>query len=154
VTEPNATNQAADGRGEGAVRANAGRGPEDGSAPLAIIRLLLIASVLGLVAAFAAVVFEVVVHGVQILLWSNLPDAAGWREPPWWYVLAVPALGGLIVALALRLPGHGEHPPLQGLGTDPSLPSIRACVPAILWPWLIAASARVYRPWRWDRFAQ
>jgi H+/Cl- antiporter ClcA len=122
MTDPNATNQAAGGRGEGAVRPGSGGGPEDGSAPLAIVRLLLVAAVLGLVVAFAAVVFEIVVHVVQTLLWSNLPDAAGWQEPPWWYVLAVPALGGLIVALALRLPGHGGHPPLQGPSTDPMAP--------------------------------
>ena len=122
MTEPNATNKAAGGRVERAVRPGSSRGPEDGSAPLAAVRLLLVAAVLGLVAAFAAVVFEIVVTGVQHLLWSNLPDAAGWREPPWWYVLAVPALGGLLVALALRLPGHGGHTPLQGLSTDPIRP--------------------------------
>ena len=122
MTEPNAPNQAAGSRGEGTIRPDSGRRPEDGYAPLAIVRLLLVAAVLGLVAAFAAVVFEIVVHGAQNLLWSNLPDAAGWSEPPWWYVLAVPALGGLLVALVLRLPGHGGHPPLQGLGTDPMAP--------------------------------
>jgi H+/Cl- antiporter ClcA len=122
MTDPNATNQTAGGRGEGAARPGSGRGPKDGSAPLAFVRLLLIAAVLGLVTAFAAVVFQIVVQGVQNLLWSDLPGAAGWQEPPWWYVLAVPALGGVLVALALRLPGHGGHSPLQGLSTDPMAP--------------------------------
>jgi H+/Cl- antiporter ClcA len=115
MTDPNATN-------EGAARPGADRAPEDGPKPLAFVRLLLIAAVLGLVTAFAAVVFELVLHGIHNMLWSILPDAAGWQEPPWWYVLAVPALGGLLVALALLLPGHGGHPPLQGLGTDPMKP--------------------------------
>jgi H+/Cl- antiporter ClcA len=122
MTDPDVTNQLAGDRGEEAVRPDSGHGREDGSAPLAIVRLLLIAAVLGLVAAFAAAVFEIVLHGAQSLLWSNLPGAAGWQEPPWWYVLAVPTLGGLLVALALRLPGHGGHGPLQGISTDPITP--------------------------------
>jgi H+/Cl- antiporter ClcA len=122
MTDSNAARQAAGDRGEEAARTGAGRGPNDGSAPLAVLRLFLVVAVLGLVAAFAAVVFEIVVHLAQNLLWSELPSAAGWQEPPWWYVLAMPALGGLLVALALRLPGHGGHPPLEGLGTNPMAP--------------------------------
>src|SRR5215210_6109900 len=121
MTDPNTTDQAVGG-GEGAAQPSTDRGPEDGPQPLAVVRLLLLAAVLGLVAAFAAVVFMVVVSGVQNLLWSALPDAVGWKEPPWWYVLAVPVLGGLIVALALRLPGHGGHAPLQGLSVTPIAP--------------------------------
>lgn len=114
MTDPNVSDQAAGGRGEEAVQPDSGRGPEDESAPLAIVRLLLLAVVLGLVAAFAAVLCEIVLHVVQNLLWSNLPDVAGWQEPPWWYVLTVPALGGLIVALALRLAWSRWAPPTPG----------------------------------------
>jgi H+/Cl- antiporter ClcA len=122
MTNPNARNQAIDDGGEGAARPGSGRDPENGFVRLTAVRLLLVASVLGLVAAFAAVIFEIVVHLVQTLLWSDLPGAAGWQAPPWWYVLAVPSLGGLLVALALRLPGHGGHSALQGLGTSPMAP--------------------------------
>jgi|SRR5215217_3166563 len=113
MTDSNAARQAAGDRGEEAARTGAGRVPNDGSAPLAVLRLFLVVAVLGLVAAFAAVVFEIVVHLAQNLLWSELPNAAGWQEPSWWYVLAMPALGGLLVALAFRLPGHGGPPHLK-----------------------------------------
>ena len=122
MTDPNASEQAPHGSREGAARHGKDRGTEDGTGPLAFVRLLLLAAVLGPVAAFAAVVFQMVVAGVQNLLWSVLPDAAGWGEPPWWYTLVLPVLGGLIVALALRLPGRGGHSPLGGLSTDPLQP--------------------------------
>jgi H+/Cl- antiporter ClcA len=122
MTDPNTTNQAVGGGGKGAARPGPARGPEDGPQPLSVVRLLLLAAVLGIVAAFAAAVFMIVVTQAQNLLWSDLPDAAGWREPPWWYVLAVPVLGGLLVALALRLPGRGGHAPIQGLSMAPMAP--------------------------------
>ena len=53
------------------------------------------------------------------LLWDELPDAANWDEPPWWYVLAIPTLAGAVVALALRLPGGGGHAPIEGIGLKP-----------------------------------
>lgn len=93
-----------------------------------MVRLLLLAALLGLLATLAAVIFYSLVHQLENLLWSTLPGAIGWGEPPWWYVLAVPAVGGLLVALALRLPGHGGHHPLQGLGTDPVTPRMLVSV--------------------------
>ena len=122
MTDPNAIEQAPRGGSEPPGRHGTDRDSEDGSRLLPFVRLLLLAAVLGLVAAFAAVVFQMVVAGVQNLLWNVLPDAAGWREPPWWYTLVLPCLGGFIVALALRLPGRGGHSPLQGLSTDPLEP--------------------------------
>lgn len=122
MTDPNATNQAGGGSGEITPQRGTDQSSDNKPQLLAVVRLLLIAAVLGLVAAFAAVVFTIVVHEVEHLLWSDLPDAAGWREPPWWYVLAVPVLGALLVALALRLPGNGGHSPLQGLSTNPMTP--------------------------------
>jgi H+/Cl- antiporter ClcA len=115
MSDPQASNQAVGGGGEPEARSGSER-------RLKTVRLLIVAAVLGLVAAFAATLFEIVVHLAENLLWSDLPSAAGWQEPPWWYVLALPALGGLLVALALRLPGHGGHSPLQGLGTEPMTP--------------------------------
>ena len=46
------------------------------------------------------------------LVWDEVPDALGWSEPAWWYVVLVPALAGVLVAAAIRLPGHGGHVPL------------------------------------------
>jgi H+/Cl- antiporter ClcA len=48
-------------------------------------------------------------------VWEYLPDEFGWDEPAWWYVILVPGLAGLLVAGAVRLPGHGGHSPLEGI---------------------------------------
>jgi H+/Cl- antiporter ClcA len=87
--------------------------------PPVSVRTLVIAGVLGVPVALAAVGFISLVHGVEALLWDEIPDAASWDEPPWWYVLLIPTLAGVVVAGALRLPGGGGHPPLDGLGLDP-----------------------------------
>ena len=84
----------------------------------AYLRTLLLAAALGVPASAAALVFTSSVHAVETLLWTDLPDSAGWTEPPWWYVLLVPATAGALVAGALRLPGNGGHSPLQGLSLD------------------------------------
>ena len=87
--------------------------------PPVSVRTLVIAGVLGVPVALAAVGFTSLVHGLESLLWDELPDAASWDEPPWWYVIAIPTLAGVVVAGALRLPGGAGHPPLDGLGLDP-----------------------------------
>ena len=81
----------------------------------AYVRTLVVAAALGAPAAFVAVLFQTAVHDLTQLVWEELPDGVGWSEAPWWYVLLVPALAGLIVAAALRLPGGGGHAPLEGL---------------------------------------
>jgi len=90
--------------------------------PPVSVRTLVIAGVLGVPVALAAVGFTSLVHGLESLLWDELPDAADWHEPPWWYVLAIPTLAGVVVAGAIRLPGAAGHPPLDGLGLDPPHP--------------------------------
>lgn len=84
--------------------------------PRAYVRTLVLAAALGAPAAFAAVLFQTAVHDVTRLVWEELPDVLGWSEAPWWYVLLVPALAGVLVAVAVRLPGRGGHAPLEGLG--------------------------------------
>jgi H+/Cl- antiporter ClcA len=59
------------------------------------------------------------IHGVTLLMWTTIPEAFTWTSPPGWYVVAVPTLGGLLVAQALRLPGHGGESPAAGLALDP-----------------------------------
>ena len=88
----------------------------------AYVRTLVLAALLGVPVAFAAVLFQTAIHDVTHLVWDVIPDDLGWSEPAWWYVILVPGLAGLLVAAAVRLPGHGGHSPLEGLGADPIAP--------------------------------
>ena len=93
------------------------------------LRTLVFAALLGVPVAFAAVLFQTAIHDVTQLVWEEIPDALDWAEPPWWYVVLVPGVAGLIVAVALGLPGHGGHSPLEGL----SMAGVRAVeLPSIL----------------------
>jgi H+/Cl- antiporter ClcA len=92
------------------------------------LRTLVFAALLGIPVAFAAVLFQTAIHDVTQLVWEEIPDAFDWTQPPWWYVILVPGLAGVLVAAAIRLPGRGGHSPLEGLGMEPvravELPSI------------------------------
>jgi H+/Cl- antiporter ClcA len=97
------------------------------------VRTLVLAALLGVPVAFAAVVFQTAIHDVIHLVWDVIPDELGWSEPAWWYVVLVPGLAGLLVAAAVRLPGHGGHSPLEGLGADPIPPiHLTSILPAAL----------------------
>ena len=85
----------------------------------AYLRTLVYAALLGVPAAFAAVLFQTALHDVIHLVWEVVPEELGWDEPAAWYVVLVPAIAGVLVALAVRLPGHGGHSPLEGLGMGP-----------------------------------
>ena len=99
----------------------------------AYVRVLVLAGVLGAPVAFAAVLFQTAVHDVIHLVWEEIPEGFGWDEPAWWYVILVPGLAGVLVAGALRLPGHGGHTPLEGLGADPIPPlALTSILPAAL----------------------
>ena len=80
------------------------------------LRTLVLAALLGVPVAFAAGLFQTAIHDATHVVWDVVPDWLGRSEPPTWYVILVPAVGGLLVAAALRLPGHGGHTPLEGLG--------------------------------------
>jgi H+/Cl- antiporter ClcA len=82
----------------------------------AYLRTLLLAALLGVPVAFAAVLFQTALHDLTHFVWEDIPDWLDWSEPAGWYVVLVPVLAGLLVAAALRLPGHGGHSPLEGLG--------------------------------------
>jgi len=88
----------------------------------AYLRTLVLAALLGFPVAFAAVLFQTAIHDLIHLVWEVIPDEFGWSEPAWWYVILVPGLAGLLVAAAVRLPGHGGHSPLEGLGAEPIPP--------------------------------
>ena len=86
------------------------------------LRTLVFAAVLGIPVAFAAVLFQTAIHEVTHVVWEEVPDAFDWSQPPWWYVVLVPGLAGVLVAAAVRLPGHGGHSPLEGVSTSPVRP--------------------------------
>jgi H+/Cl- antiporter ClcA len=99
----------------------------------AYVRTLVLAALLGVPVAFAAVLFQTAIHDLIHLVWEVIPDDLGWSEPAWWYVILVPGLAGLLVAAAVRLPGHGGHSPLEGLGADPIPPiALASILPAAL----------------------
>lgn len=79
--------------------------------------LVGLAALIGIPAALVASVFLVLVHWVEDMLWTGLPEALGKSEPPWYLVVAFPVAGAALVALArLLLPGDGGHSPLHGIG--------------------------------------
>ena len=95
---------------------------------LGYLRTLALAALLGFPVAVAAVLFQTAIHDVIHFVWEVVPHWLDWSEPAWWYVILVPAFAGVLVALFLRLPGHGGHSPLEGISTAPiqpiELPSI------------------------------
>ena len=90
--------------------------PDVALAPRAYLRTLILAAALGVPVAAAAVLFQTAIHDLTHLVWEDIPDWFDWSEPAGWYVVLVPALAGLLVAAAVRLPGHGGHSPLEGIG--------------------------------------
>ena len=97
------------------------------------VKTLVLAALLGVPVAFAAVLFQTAIHDVIHLVWEVIPDELGWSEPQGWYVILVPGLAGLLVAAAIRLPGHGGHSPLEGLGAEPIPPiHLASILPAAL----------------------
>jgi chloride channel protein, CIC family len=82
----------------------------------AYLRTLAFAALLGVPVAFAAVLFQTALHDLIHLVWEVVPNWLGWSQPPGWYVVLVPGIAGILVAAAVRLPGHGGHTPLEGLG--------------------------------------
>jgi H+/Cl- antiporter ClcA len=81
------------------------------------LRTLVLAALLGFPVAAAAVLFQTAIHDVIHFVWEVIPHWLDWDEPAGWYVILVPALAGVLVALFLRLPGHGGHSPLEGIST-------------------------------------
>ncbi len=82
----------------------------------AYLRLVALGAVVGIPAALAAAVFLALVHDLEHWLWDDLPDALGHSGPPWYLVIGLPAVGGVIVAIVrLLLPGDGGHRPIEGL---------------------------------------
>jgi H+/Cl- antiporter ClcA len=87
----------------------------------AYLRLVLVGALIGIPAALLASGFLVLVHQLEHVLWDDLPDQLGYSTPPWFLVIALPAIGGALVALArAALPGDGGHEPLGGISMEPT----------------------------------
>ena len=102
--------------------ADAGQTPDPAAAmrDRRFLFLLVLAAILGVVASLVAWGFLELVHELQPWVFTDLPDAIGFDDTPWWWYLPVLGLAGVVVALAItRLPGHGGHKPSDGLGTTP-----------------------------------
>jgi H+/Cl- antiporter ClcA len=108
-------------------------------------KLLIVCGLVGIPVSAVAFGFLALEHELTDLLWEDLPDAAGFDEPPWWWGIPSLIVAGLIVAVAVtRLPGGGGHIPADGIGagaTDPHhLPGIllagfaSLCLGAVIGP--------------------
>ncbi len=97
----------------------AGGGPPSESlGPGRVGGLVLLAMLVGVLAGVGSSLFVAVEHHLQAWLWTDLPEALGHDSAPWWLAVIILATGSLVVAVATRLPGHGGHSPLDGLGLD------------------------------------
>jgi H+/Cl- antiporter ClcA len=96
--------------------------PPAAPSPREYLRILVIAALLGIPVAIAAAAFMSASNGLITLVWTTIPAEAGWTTSPWWYVLAIPTIAGLLVAAALRLPGHGGEPAVAGIALAPLSP--------------------------------
>jgi H+/Cl- antiporter ClcA len=85
------------------------------------LRLVLLGAAVGIPAAFLAALFLAAVHGLEHVLWHDIPKDLGKASPPWYFVIIFPLVGAAICLGARRLlPGDGGHDPLQGLNKTPT----------------------------------
>ncbi|MFZ0530161.1 MAG: chloride channel protein, partial [Propionicimonas sp.] len=83
-----------------------------------IVKLSALALVVGLVAGAGASAFVAVQHDLTHWVWHELPSLIGFAEAPWWMVLLLPVIGGVLTYATFRLPGHGGHGPLDGFSLN------------------------------------
>jgi H+/Cl- antiporter ClcA len=85
------------------------------------LRLVLLGAGVGIPAAFFAALFLAAVHGLEHVLWHDIPKDLGKASPPWYLVIIFPLVGAAICLAARKLlPGDGGHDPLQGLNKTPT----------------------------------
>lgn len=76
-----------------------------------LVRLTTLGALVGVPVGLLAFGFMWLVHELGHLLWHELPKVLGSAGPPWYLVIGLPVVGGLLVHLARRLPGDGGHSP-------------------------------------------
>ena len=87
-----------------------------GPTPKVLAVTCVFAAVVGVVVSLAAWCFLELVHQIQNGVFNDLPGDMGYHSAPWWWLLIVLAVAGLVTALAVeRLPGRGGHVPSHGL---------------------------------------
>jgi len=91
---------------------------DEAPAPKDMARLLVIAVIVGVVGAIGATAFLYVVHELQHVAFSSLPEALGIDGAPWWWAGIMLLIGATIVLIAQRLPGHTGASPLTGFHFD------------------------------------
>jgi H+/Cl- antiporter ClcA len=113
---------------DSAPAATAGAPSAPQATPQDFFRALVIAVVIAVPISLLALGFVALSGWLNDVIWRNVPDALGMGdEPAWWWLLLVPVVLGVLVALARKLPGHADHGPLDGFAkhTDPRhLPGI------------------------------
>jgi chloride channel protein, CIC family len=86
-----------------------------------LLRLVVFGAIIGIPAALLSLLFFTAVHYLEHVLWTDLPAALGSNDPPAYLIVALPAIGGLVVAAArLLLPGDGGSSPLTGMAHEPT----------------------------------
>src|SRR5258708_39452128 len=92
----------------------AGPGPSPPPKQLAVLTVL--AAAVGLVVSLAAWCFLELIHQTQHEVFTDIPSDMGYNSPPWWWLVLVLGIAGVVVAVAIeRLPGRGGHIPPEGL---------------------------------------
>lgn len=95
------------------------------------MRLLVLAAIIGVPVSALAYGFLKVVDELQTAFFTSLPKDLGFDTAPAWWPLPLLAVGGLVVALAIRrLPGIGGHSPADGFHASGVTPPIE--LPGIL----------------------
>jgi H+/Cl- antiporter ClcA len=94
----------------------------------AVLKLLLVAIIVGMLAAAASSIFVEVVAAGQKLVFEQLPTSLGIGAGQWWWAAMVLSVGACLVALARLLPGHAGKGPLTGFHFDDPL----GMVPSVL----------------------
>jgi H+/Cl- antiporter ClcA len=89
--------------------------------PRSYLRVVGLGALIGIPAGLLAAGFLALVHQLENVLWTDLPNELGYSSPPWYLVVGLPVLGALLVVAARALlPGDGGHSPIKGLSTDPT----------------------------------
>lgn len=82
----------------------------------AYLRLVGLGAVIGILAAFLAALFLAVVHDVERWLRDSLPSALGRSAPPWYLVIALGSVMGMVVVLSGAF-GEREQSVLASAGS-------------------------------------